>query len=49
MLVIAPASGFACGIVEPGGTTAKIRFGVLKFARFKRLKISARNCRFNPS
>lgn len=49
VLVITPATGFACGIADPGGSTAKIRFGVLKFARFKRLNTSARNCRFSRS
>ena len=32
----------------PGGVKV-IRLGVLKFARFSRLKISARNCRLNRS
>jgi hypothetical protein len=43
VLVIAPAVP-----KTPEGVNA-IRFGVLKLARFRRLKISARNCRFNRS
>ena len=52
MLVICPAVGFIWDAVEavvlPAGggvNTATIRFGVLKFAWFKALKISARNCK----
>ncbi len=51
MLVITPPVGDTSGMVGFGGASnaATIRFGVLKFARFKRLKISARNCRLNLS
>jgi hypothetical protein len=46
VLVIAPAvPDTPLGWAAVGGVKT-IRFGVLKFARFKRLKISARNCRF---
>ena len=49
--MILPAAGLACGMVleEGGGSVATITFGVLKFARFRMLNISARNWRFNPS
>ena len=43
VLVIAPA------VPETPEGVNTIRFGVLKLARFRRLKISARNCRLNRS
>jgi hypothetical protein len=44
MLVIAPAVPDSPVGFEAVGGVNTIRFGVLKFARFSRLKISARNC-----
>ena len=43
VLAIAPA------VPEIPEGVNTIRFGVLKFARFRRLKISARNCKLNRS
>ena len=43
VLVIAPA------VPDTPAGVNTIRFGVLKLARFRRLKISARNCRLNRS
>src|SRR5258708_31032470 len=49
VLVIAPpVPDNPLGLVAVGGVNT-IRLGVLKFARFSRLKISARNCRFRLS
>src|SRR5207302_5415191 len=42
--VINPPTPEDVGVVEPGARTATIRLGVLKLARFSKLKISARNC-----
>src|SRR6267154_337261 len=49
VLVMAPAvPDWPVGLAAVGGVKT-IRFGVLKFARFRRLKISARNCRLRRS
>src|SRR5438105_2610864 len=49
VLVIAPAvPDRPFGLVAVGGVKT-IRFGVLKFAWFSKLKISARNCRLKLS
>ena len=49
MAVINPPTPEDVGVVEPGCSTATIRLGVLKLARFSRLKISARNCTLTRS
>src|SRR5712691_2573220 len=46
---MSPAAGAWTGVVELGRSTCVIKLGVLKLARFKRLKSSARNCRFSLS
>ena len=38
VLVMAPAEGETTGVVDPGKSTDVMRFGVLKLARFRRLK-----------
>src|SRR5260370_29583004 len=51
VLVIVPAAGDWAGTVWFGEGSSKsvMRLGVLKLARLRRLKISARNWRFRPS
>src|SRR6266853_1663357 len=44
-----PAAGDCIGVVVPGSNTCVMRLGVLKLARLRRLKISARNWRFRLS
>src|SRR5713101_1685334 len=47
--MMTPAAGDCTGVVVPGSNTCVMRLGVLKLARLRRLKISARNWRFRPS
>src|SRR5579862_6479824 len=46
---MSPADGDISDVVDPGSRTLVIKFGVLKLARLRILKISARNCRFRYS